>query len=152
MNANGILDLADTATESREVGVEVVDSPLAVAAKRETIRKVTSTVLAKVKGVLAVMRKIGVTATHLHRQQSGSGSGEVQAIEARLLWHDHLRKRHPVEDGTLGPLVVECDVVEDKTFPVVEADVELPILPLHLTPRATDIEGDALRLGDLEGL
>lgn len=72
--------------------------------------------------------------------------------EAGLLWHDHLRKRHPVEDGALRSLVVEGDVIKHETLPVVEADVELPILPLHLTSRPTDIKGHALRLGDLQGL
>lgn len=41
------------------------------------------------------------------------------------------------------------DVVQDDAFPVVEAHVERPVLPLDPSPGLGHVEGHSLRLGDV---
>lgn len=67
-----------------------------------------------------------------------------------VLRNDHFGKRETVEDGSLVALVVERDVVEDQALTVVEADVELPVLPLKSA--AVHLERHTSRLGDVERL
>lgn len=106
VNADGVLDGADRTIAGSKVGIEVVNDTLAVAAESQRVGKVTSTVFTEIKGVLALVRVLGVA-----------------------IRHNHLRERKTVEDGTLNALVVEGDVVENDTLLVVEANVELPVLP-----------------------
>lgn len=127
VNADGILDGAKTTITGRELGIHVVNGALAVAAKGQAVGHVASTILTLVKSVLAVVGGLGVT-----------------------VWDDHFGERKSVEDGADGALVVEGDVVEHDAFSVVEADVELPVLPLNLP--AGKLERNTFGLGDVDGL
>lgn len=127
VDADGVLDLAHAAHARRELGVQVVDRALAVAPQRQAVGHVAGAVLALVKRVLALVRVLWVS-----------------------VGDDHFGQGEAVEDGPHVALVVEGDVVEHDALAVVEADVELPVLPLDLP--AVELEGDALGLGDVDGL
>jgi hypothetical protein len=59
--ADGVLDGADTAVASRELGIEVVDGALAVAAQGQTVGHVASAIFAEIEGVLALVRVLRVS-------------------------------------------------------------------------------------------
>lgn len=109
MDANGVLDCAAATGPCWEFGIEVVDRSLAVAAKRQAVCHVSSTVLAQIECMLALMRVLWVSAVLLsvnlpRRDLQGEGGGD-------LLRHDHLRQRQSVEDRSNCAFVVVCDVV-----------------------------------------
>lgn len=66
--------------------------------------------------------------------------------------HDHLRQAQPVENRSMPGLdaVIDGDIIENNAFAVVEADVQVPILPVEFT--ATERKRNALWLRDIEGL
>ena len=70
----------------------------------------------------------------------------------RVLWvtvrYHHFCQGEPIEDSALLAVVVVGYVIEDDAFAVVEADVEVPILPGNLA--VVDCKGDSGRLGDVE--
>lgn len=109
MDADGVLDRLRAAGAVDEVGVHVVNGAFAVTAETQTIGHVSATIFAEIEGVLALMRVLGVA-----------------------VWHDHFGQRQTVEDWTDIALVVEGDVVQHDTFLVVEADVQVPLLPRDL--------------------
>lgn len=127
VDANGVLDGAHAAVAGGELGVEVVDLALAIAAQRETVRHVSGAVLAEVKGVLTLVRVLRVS-----------------------VGDDHFREGQTVKDGADVALVVVGDIAEDDALAVVEANVEVPVLPGDLA--ALHLEGDALGLSDVDGL
>lgn len=51
-------------------------------------------------------------------------------VDDDVLGNNHLGKRHAIEDWPDISLVVEGNVVEDNTLTIVEANMELPVLPL----------------------
>lgn len=65
VDADGVLDLADSTIAAGELGVKVVDCALAVAAQGETVGHVTSTILAEIESVLSLMGVLGVAAVEL---------------------------------------------------------------------------------------
>jgi hypothetical protein len=129
VDADGVLNLADSTSLSGHKGIEIVDRALAVATQSETVGEITGTVFTEIESVLALMGVLRVS-----------------------VWDNHLGKGHSVEDGANVALVVEGNVVQDNTFSVVEANVELPVLPLNLAASARHLEGDTLGLGDVDGL
>ena len=70
----------------------------------------------------------------------------------RVLWvairYHHFCQRQAVKDATLLPVVVVGYIVDDNAFAIVEAHVEIPILPGDLT--VVDGKRDARGLGDME--
>lgn len=65
VDADGVLDGAEGTVAGSEFGVEVVDDTLAVAAKRQRVGHVTSTVFTEIESVLALMRMLGVATNFL---------------------------------------------------------------------------------------
>lgn len=66
--------------------------------------------------------------------------------------HDHLSQAQPVKDRSMPSLdaVIYGDVVENDTFTVVEADVQVPVLPVEFA--TSKGEGYTFWLCDVEGL
>ena len=127
VDANGVLDSPDGPVSSRELGIEVLDASLAVAAQRQAVGHVSGTVLAEIERMLSLMGELGVS-----------------------VGDHHLGKGQAVEDVAWCALLNVLDVVEHDTFTVIEADVEPPVLPLNLP--TLELEGHALGLGDVDGL
>lgn len=128
VNTNRILDGLSMPGTVDEISIKVLDTALAVAAEGERVGHVASSILAKIKSMLALMWMLWIAVRNHHL-----GEGEA------------------IEDGPLPGLipVVKCNVVQDETFLVVETNVELPILPAELS--ACKLERDSFRLRDLNG-
>ena len=126
VDADGVLDGLRRARSVDEVGIHVVDSALAVTSQGKTVGHVAATVFPQVEGVFAVVRMFRVAVRD-----------------------DHLSKGEAVEDTPFGAVIVVGDVVEHDAFAVVEADVDLPILPFD--DAVLDGERDAFGLGDVDG-
>lgn len=60
VDANGVLDVANRPIPRREIGIEVVDSTLAVAAETKAVGHVASAVFTEIEGVLALVRMFRV--------------------------------------------------------------------------------------------
>lgn len=110
-----------------EASVHVVDSTLAVTAEGQAVGQVTTTVLAQIEGMLALVR-----------------------VLRAAVGNNHLSKRETVHDGANLALIIEAKVAEDETFSVVETNVHLPVLPVDVT--ALETEGDTLWLGNVDWL
>lgn len=104
-----------------------MDSTLAIASQAEAVCHVTTTILTEIKSMLSLMRVLRVA-----------------------IWHHHLGQRHSPENWPFRALVIECDVVENNAFAVVETNVNLPVDPLHDV--SIDLERNAFRLCDIDGL
>lgn len=74
MNADGVLDRGACSSPVDEVRIHVVNGTLAVTSQRQAVGHVTSTVFTKVKGMLPLVRVLGVS-----------------------IWDNHLRKRESIE-------------------------------------------------------
>ena len=127
VDADGVLDGLRGASFVDKVGVHVMDCALAVTSQGETVGHVATAVFTQVEGVFAVVWVFRVT-----------------------VGDDHLGEGEAVEDAPFGALIVVGNVIEDDAFPVVEADVNLPILPFD--DAVLDGEGDTFGLGDVDGL
>jgi hypothetical protein len=84
-----------------------VNGTLAITAKGQTVGHVTTTIFTKIKGMLSLVRVLRVSIRNYH-----------------------LCQRETPENWSNIALVIECDVVQDNTFTVVETNVDAPILPL----------------------
>ena len=73
VNADCILDSPYSTSLRGEVGIHIVDGALAVATKREAVGHVTAAILAKIKGVLAVVGAFGLSATAMLASQDLEG-------------------------------------------------------------------------------
>jgi hypothetical protein len=127
VDADGILDSGRSTSAVDEVSVHVVDSTLAVASQAQAVGHVATTVLAQIEGMLPLMRVFRVTVRD-----------------------HHLRERQAPEDGSLSALIIEGDVAQDDTLTVVEANMNLPLLPAQSA--SINREGDTLGLGDVDRL
>ena len=125
MDADGVLDGLRRASFVNEISVHVVDGALTVTSQSETVGHVAAAVFTQVEGMFAVMWVFRVAVGDNH-----FGEGEA------------------VEDAPFGALIIVSDVVEDDAFAVVEADVDLPILPFD--EPVLDGERDAFRLSDVD--
>lgn len=65
------------------------------------------------------------------------------------VWHNHFRKGESVKDWADITLVVEGDVIEDYTLFVIEANMEVPFLPVD--GPAIDFERNTFWLSDVDG-
>lgn len=106
-----------------------MDGAFAVTSQLQRVGHQTSTVLADIKGVFLVVRLLGTA-----------------------VGNNHLDDTDAVEESSLAVFihVVGTYVGNDNTLAVVEADVHLVVGPGQLV--ATNLEGDALRLSDIDGL
>lgn len=127
MNADGVFDNCASAGTVDESRIHVVDCTFAVAAEGQAVGHVAATVFAQVESVLALMRVLGVA-----------------------IWNHHLGQGQPVEDVANVALVVVRDVVEHNAFAVVEANVDIPILPTDRS--SVDVERDTLWLSNMNWL
>ena len=127
VDADGVFDRCGLAGAVHKVGVHVVDRALAVAAQCEGVGHVAAAVLAQIESVFALVRAFGVA-----------------------VGDDHFGERHAPECGSDFAAVVVCDIRQNNTFSVVEADVDGPVLPLE--GAAVDAEGDSFGLGDVQRL
>jgi hypothetical protein len=127
VDTDSVLDSTDGAIALSKVGVEVVDDSFAVATESQRVGHISCTVFAKIKSVLALMGML-----------------------RRAIWNDHLREGQSVEDRSLNTLVCESNVVQNDTLLVVEANVELEVLPRQDT--TVHGEGDTLRLRNVDRL
>jgi hypothetical protein len=127
VDADGVLDDGACTRLVDERGVHVVNGSLAVTAQRQAVGHVSTTVFTQIEGVLALMRVLRVAVRH-----------------------DHLGQRQAVHDGPDGAFVVEGNVVQHDALPVVESDVDVPLLPVDHP--SIHFERDALGLGDVDGL
>ena len=102
---------------------------LAIAAELQGICHETSTILANIECMLPVMGRIRIAVRN-----------------------NHLDNTDTVEKSALPVLVhvVGADIGDDDTLTVVEADVHLVVGPRQLV--AADLEGNTLRLGDIDRL
>lgn len=123
----GILNRLTSTGAVDEIRVHIVNSSLAVAAQSKTIGHIAASIFAKVKGMLPLMRVLGIA-----------------------VGYDHFSHRKSVEDSSLISFVVVCDIVENDTFPVVEANVDLPVLPLN--DPTIHFERHTFGLCDIDGL
>ena len=127
VDADGVLDRRAGPGAVDEGGVQVVDRALAVAAEGEAVGHVAPAILSEVEGVLALMGMLGVA-----------------------IRHHHFRQREAVKGASLVALVIVGDVAQDDALFVVEADVNLPVLPLHYP--SIHFEGYPLWLSNVDWL
>jgi hypothetical protein len=104
-----------------------MDCALAVAAKGETVGHVATTILAKIKSMLALVGMLGVSVRD-----------------------NHLGQRKTIENISDVALVIVGDIVEDDTLTVVKTDVDVPVLPFNRA--SLNFKGDALWLCDVDWL
>mmetsp|Transcript_59805 Transcript_59805/g.160271 ORF Transcript_59805/g.160271 Transcript_59805/m.160271 type:complete len:632 (+) Transcript_59805:306-2201(+) len=123
VDANGIPDAPALALRGGNPGIEVGDRALAVAAKLQLVCVDAEADLAQVENVLAGVRRLRAAVRH-----------------------HHLRDASAVAHGAAGV----ADVTEDEALAEVEADVQLPLVPVQHP--VVEGEGGALRLGDHQGL
>lgn len=124
-DVGGVDGLAFGVAENRG---DVVDTAEAVAAELEVVGCQTSTDVTQVKGTLAVERVARVTVRD-----------------------GHVGERQAVEQGA----VVVVNIVEDHALSLVEADLEVPLLPLQCPAelrKGLNCERGSLRLDNLERL
>lgn len=62
VDTNRILDFPDASVLGGEVGVQIMDSSFAIAAKGKTVRHIASAIFSQVKGVFPLVRVFRVTA------------------------------------------------------------------------------------------
>lgn len=129
VNADGVLDDSSLTVGGRHDTVHVVNSTLAVTTQLQGVGHETGTVLADIESVLLVVRLLGAA-----------------------VGDDHLDDGDTVEQSALAVLVhvVGANIGDDDTLAVVEADVHLVVGPRQLV--AADLEGNTLRLGDVDRL
>jgi hypothetical protein len=92
-----------------EGSIEVVDSTETITTKSQRVGAQTETIFTDIESVLAEMRSVGISVRY-----------------------NHLRERHTVEQGTLLITILVADVMENKTFTVVEGNAKVPLLPVNL--------------------
>lgn len=129
VNADGVFDNCRLARSGRHDSIHVMDDALAVTSKLQRVGHQTSAVLANIKGMLPVVRRVRVA-----------------------VGHNHLNHTDAVEESALALLVVivNTDIGEDDTLTVVEANVHLVAGPRNLIP--IHLERDTFGLGNVNGL
>lgn len=129
VDTDGVLDHGSLTVGGRHNTIHVVDGTLAITTQLEGVGHETSTVLTNIEGVLLVVGALGAA-----------------------VGDNHFDDTDTVEKSTLAVLVhvVGADVGDDDTLAVVEANVHLEVGPRQLI--AADLEGDTLRLGDVDRL
>lgn len=108
MDTDGILDGLAAPCAIDKSSVHIVNNTFTIASKRKTIRHTTSTVFPEVKGMLPVMGILRVPVRD-----------------------DHLRQRQTVENASFIALVVVRDIIQNNAFPIVEANMNFPVLPFN---------------------
>lgn len=110
--ANAVVDLvhADCVLQRVRLALVVVDPPVKVPNRTETVTT----------QLQVVCSAAGATFTQVICALSMIGYPRV------AIWHCHLRQRQSVKDGS----TIVCHISQDHTFPPVEVEVELPLLPL----------------------
>ena len=127
MDANGVFDgLAGPCTVYKG-GVHVVYCPLAIAPKSEAVGHVATSVFAQVESMLPLMWMLGIT-----------------------IRDHHLGQRQSVEYASFITFVIIGNVVQDNTFPIVETNMDFPILPFNHS--IVHLERDTFRLSDVDRL
>jgi hypothetical protein len=124
VDADGVFDGGAFSGAVDEGGVHVVDCSFAVAPEGETVGHVSSSVFTKIEGVFALVRMFWVAVRD-----------------------DHLSQGQSVKHWSDSSLVIICDVVEDNSLLVVEADVNIPVLPVK--GASIDLERYTCRLCDV---
>ena len=127
VNANRVLYNGASTSTVHKCSIHVVDGTLAVAAQRQTVRHVAASILAQVERVFTLMRVLRVS-----------------------VGNHHLGERQTVEHRADVALVIICDVIEHDTLAVVEANVDVPVLPVD--DASVHLEGDTLGLGYVDRL
>lgn len=107
--------------------LHVVNCSFAITSKRQAVSHIPSTVFAKIKGVLSLMRMLWIAVRNHHLCQGQS-----------------------VKDRSLSPLVVVRDVIENDALLVVESDMNFELLPLN--DSALNLKRDAFWLSDVDRL
>lgn len=126
VDADSILDSRARTGFIDKCRIHIVNRALAVAAQGETVGHVSTAILTQIKRVFPLVRVFRVS-----------------------IWNNHLRERQTVEHRSNGSLVVESDVVQHNAFTVVEANMDIPVLPID-NP-VVDFERNALWLCDVDG-
>lgn len=127
VNADGVLHDCAGACSVHEDCIHVVNGALAITTQRQTVGHVSTAILAQIKSMLSLVRVVRVS-----------------------IWNHHLSHGQTIKDRSDISLVIKSNVVEHDTFTVVEAHMNVPVLPLDLAP--LDREGNALWLRDVNGL
>ena len=125
MEANDVLQLDSATLGVSPVSVEVLNVAQAVAAEAQLVGSDTEADITNIESLLAVVGHTGIA-----------------------VWHSHLREGETVEHIT----VVIGNIIQAQTIAVVEADVELPLLPSNLVAVASNVERCTFGLLDDVGL
>ncbi|KAJ8576107.1 hypothetical protein ON010_g3104 [Phytophthora cinnamomi] len=108
VDADGVLEQHGFAEVVHHGGVEVLDLAEAVTPEHEAVDQAPELVLARVEVVLPLVGGLRFAVGHHHLGDGGA-----------------------VEDRALGAAVVERDVVQREALSSVEADADLPVLPVE---------------------
>lgn len=127
VDAYGVFDRGCRTGFIDECCIHVVNCAFAVTAQAERVGHVSTTVFSQIECVFPLVRVFRVS-----------------------IWDDHFGKRQSPECVSLSTLVVERDVRKDETLAVVEANMQLPILPANNS--SIYRKRDTLWLCDIYGL
>lgn len=109
VNTDSVLNRSGCPGSVHKRSIEIVNRALAVTAQAKRVCHVATSVLSQIEGMLPLMRMFRVA-----------------------IRHNHFGQREPPECVPFSTLIVERNVGKNKSFAVVEANVQFPVLPAYV--------------------